>query len=505
MVMCLATLRTIITLSLFVGIISIPPIFLNMFFQRVIYATVVGIVSVVGGSLFIAFGVSLPMRKIAESLKEANELYVTNRIPLEVDRIAISQGEVSAIKLYNGDFSHYVVERHGGRKGTRKVNEEDTFEASSTVSCDFTEINYEPEHLGDDAGGLDGGFQKNKLTGEEAVENIARMRERIINQMTVCSIDTDLYRLQVAAKDMCEIYFSLLLQQAEEEKDNNRCHDNHSEDSYEEREGPEVVDKRDGVGDLALEAVVASLTHMEDGADHPLLEIPFYLARGKRFKGDKTTVCCYIESSKNANILVYEGIMELQTNTGLVTGPSAIDASEFLVFPPYFIFDNSRSTWREAIRMYWIDNSGRGNNEFKCDVQEVNFFEKRLAYGVKQSPIHPPHYTKNNSISSIIRTTRVSVNLILVPTKPMMLVMARCHIADSPDGTGLSQLSGVWAPALTCSINKVQCVVEKIFVKTIEPKRFWQLPSVEFVDLYGFSLENTHDVTIGELISERVR
>lgn len=186
----------------------------------------------------------------------------------------------------------------------------------------------------------------------------------------------------------------------------------------------------------------------------PPVTVP--LLRGSRFAGDSASVVFYITRSKNANVVVYDA------------QPGAPD--------------------REPVHPYWLDidpeyvakNRAKGKLD---DIEELNIVERKMAYGVTCTRVAPTDLTQE----------KIDVSFVALPTKRMHLVWRPNVLAPLPEGNPQPQAT----PILFVEIAGVMCVAHHAFVQSVEPKHFWNLPTVEFVDIFGVN-------QAGEMVTERL-
>ena len=168
--------------------------------------------------------------------------------------------------------------------------------------------------------------------------------------------------------------------------------------------------------------------------------------RGDRFTGDEAQIAMYIQRSKNQNVVCYRGMFD---STGAAFDPAApIDAYWLDIDPEYV----------EA-------NRKKGKMDDRC---ELNLVDRTMAYG--HSVAHPvvTEGTLTSFELTFVALSKRTMQLIAVPKK---------------DGSG-------YVAVILVEIGGVVSIVERIYVKSTEPKHFWNLPSVEYVELFGTELES---------------
>jgi hypothetical protein len=188
---------------------------------------------------------------------------------------------------------------------------------------------------------------------------------------------------------------------------------------------------------------VRSMHTAESDRSEPysLPELPF--RRSSRFEFDTPNICIYIERSKNANLVVYEGIF---------TKDGTLDPK--VPLHPYWL-DIDPGTRAEARKKGKMD-----------DRSELNYLEKKMAYGVSSK--------EQENTPGVF-----DVDFVAISNRALTL---RTH---TPSGL----------PIVVGPINGRDCIFEKIYVKSIE--RF-PMPKVEYVDLFGY------DASTMERVTERV-
>lgn len=178
-------------------------------------------------------------------------------------------------------------------------------------------------------------------------------------------------------------------------------------------------------------------------------------ARGRRFDDDKPTICLYIERSKNANIVVYEARIDGEGAAAKLQTPDALDAY-----------------WLDRDPEYQAKARAKGKND---DREDLNMLERNFAYGVSCDHVAPDQ--------------PVVVQFVAIAKRRMTL--------ELDDETKL--------PVVKCNLrpegcpDPLVCIVERVWVQSTEPKHFWQMPSVEYIDIHGYV------VATGEAVVERVK
>lgn len=292
------------------------------------------------------------------------------------------------------------------------------------------------------------------------------------------------------------------------------------------------------------------------GVLSPHLEVPFFLARGKRFAGDNGMVVFYITRSSDSYVVGYSATVEALTPKGTAMGDLAVELLRHNMTPPPLLFDPSRSV--EPLASHWYatggtqfhtaglgggpgrygSSSSASNSRSMAAVEEqhgnlsivggrdapeptpLNYFERRFWYGLRQSPLalcpctvddrvrgapSPSEMVRGAEEAAVRNCTRVSVSLTALRGRTYTLMMARCHLADTFAGDNCRAPGGVWAPVLVGHVNSILCIVESAHVCTKPPQRFWQMPTTESIEIKGLSLENRGgSICLGSWVAERV-
>lgn len=201
---------------------------------------------------------------------------------------------------------------------------------------------------------------------------------------------------------------------------------------------------------------------------------PVVKARGERFAGDKPSICMYIERSKNKNVVVYEAV------------PAASDASKVESIHPY---------WLDIDPDYVAKNRAKGKQD---DAEELNFIEKRMAYGVE---VHNPAHAHSHSHShghghshgaAPASDGKLVATFVALPKRPMSLYTADCRIL--PPGAAVTDASSLQLmnlPVMETMINGEPCIVQSIYVSSVEG---FLGPKVQYVELKGTRLADGTDV-----------
>lgn len=190
--------------------------------------------------------------------------------------------------------------------------------------------------------------------------------------------------------------------------------------------------------------------------------------RGGRFPGDSSRICLYITRSTNRNIVVYEA--KLQRALG--SRPPTLDPKKPL-----------HGYWLDIDPEYVSKNRAKGKLD---DREELNFIERKMAYGMEVKP-HPTE------------VGAFQVSFVALKKRPMTLRMGRARLitsasnnpdAQPPPAAGVPANEGALQvlPLLYVTIQGVECVCDNIYVSSTEPKHIWNWPTVEYVEISGRSV-----------------
>lgn len=164
--------------------------------------------------------------------------------------------------------------------------------------------------------------------------------------------------------------------------------------------------------------------------------------RGNRFSGDEHNIAMYIQRSKNQNVVCYRGTYA-DAAANVLDPKAPIDAY-----------------WLDIDPEYVKDNRAKGKMDDRC---ELNLIDRTMAYG---HSVENPVEVKGMAF--------YGVSFVSLSCRKMVLT------------TTLK--NGVATPVLLCKISNVVSVATRIWVQATEPKHFWNLPSVEYVEVFGFSV-----------------
>ena len=160
-------------------------------------------------------------------------------------------------------------------------------------------------------------------------------------------------------------------------------------------------------------------------------------ARGSRFDQDEADIALYIERSKNKNVVCYKGVHVNRASDALK--PDAPIDAYWLDIDPEYVKANRKN----------------GKMDDRC---ELNLIDRTVAYG----------HSVAAPVAHSAAVTSYEVSFVALSDRKMLLTSVA-------GGT----------PIILSKINGQDAVVTRIYVKATEPKHFWQMPSVEYVELHG--------------------
>jgi hypothetical protein len=182
--------------------------------------------------------------------------------------------------------------------------------------------------------------------------------------------------------------------------------------------------------------------------------------RGSRFRGDTVNTVMVIERNKNQNVVCYEAIT---------------DKKAALEKP------------KKALVGYWMDIDPEYVAKMRAkgvedDRAELSMIECKFAYGYECGPLK-----KVNDIPEDLpglSTEALSVSFVAISDRSMQL---RWRNSDG-------------APVLVTVLRAegkepTICILERVWVQSTEPKHFYNMPTVEYVDLFGTTVEGDEKVT----------
>lgn len=230
------------------------------------------------------------------------------------------------------------------------------------------------------------------------------------------------------------------------------------------------------------------------------------LPRGSRFEYDHRDTFIYIERSKNANVVTYTArFVDAATRKPVASGEkgACILDAKYPVHAEFVVLEPSHQE----------EHKSKG----KKNTRELNLIERKLAYGVSASPLPinklleemnaqakssnaPPldasqretvtrwHTLLNPHILKFVALPSIPFLLLCLP--PLPVDDAHTAHGDCPN----SDDGGTTCVVIALCEGEL-CVGNKVYVASVEPKHFYQLPTVEYIDLHSYSIRTGAEVT----------
>eukprot|EP00758_Cryptobia_borreli_P006688 Tbor_TRINITY_DN5189_c2_g4::TRINITY_DN5189_c2_g4_i2::g.25909::m.25909 len=221
-----------------------------------------------------------------------------------------------------------------------------------------------------------------------------------------------------------------------------------------------------------------------------------------RFIDDEYGIALFIERNKNKNVVCYKGVLHEK---------------------------NEKKDNKLSIDAYWLDidpayiaakvKKGKKNIIHRS---ELNFIERTMAYGVGVAGAFSNSHRKDlelavaaanagdsNTLGMSIKILSVPEAFTFVALPSRTLYMCFFEVSMPHDTSVILKL-----PIIFAMINGELGIAERIYVKAREPESFFQLPSVEYIDLVGWGLltesdsaSSVHcvDDAVPKVVSERIK
>ncbi|CAG9573407.1 conserved hypothetical protein [Leishmania major strain Friedlin] len=244
-----------------------------------------------------------------------------------------------------------------------------------------------------------------------------------------------------------------------------------------------------------------------------------------RFKADHHDICMYIERSKNENIVVYRAnLIDSKTGEPVESGAHQ-SACSFKAADPLHAY------WIKINPEHVARRRARGELEDAC---ELNMIERKLAYGCKAVVISKDRFFSEVLPDKVSRAAASkkkmeAIELLYDEVQPCVCNFAALsswpvwmlrlpplvegkdaaasvalhtdsETSPSPQGGGEAEEHALptmnTVVAMVTMIAGKLSVLQKVYVKSIEPKHFYQLPKVEHIEVHGTSLatgESTYE------------
>lgn len=275
--------------------------------------------------------------------------------------------------------------------------------------------------------------------------------------------------------------------------------------------------------------------------------------RGSRFNLDHHDMCLYIARSKNANVVVYQAKYKPEHSDNLGEGGENVNSgvrTECTLHPT----ETLHPMWIKLEPEHVARRRARGETDDRC---ELNMIEKKMAFGCSTSPLSFNAFCeaffaqvqeKKSSKSTVVDYSVEKANpkkltpeqeaaalnwwkafqphlvkFVAVPKCPVLMLSLKpvqAENAASPPaklyaGFDSTSSSSSWfsmgdsVPVLLTIIQGRVCILEHIYVASTEPKHFYQLPKVDYIDFFGYTVGESRDAQLqeddagGDLLEER--
>ncbi|KAF5219326.1 hypothetical protein ECC02_007662 [Trypanosoma cruzi] len=219
--------------------------------------------------------------------------------------------------------------------------------------------------------------------------------------------------------------------------------------------------------------------------------------RGNRFERDTPDTFLYIERSKNRNIVAYAArLLDAVTQKSVSSGAGRS-----------CIMDHSNPVHAYFIVLESAKFKENQENVVMSEIKELNFIERRLAYGCSAKPICR---TMSDSMKEGIgpwlkQFDTHALTYVALPGHPLLLLLlpplgggtensAEAEgTSQTNSGGGNEQEATDTLAVLLGFVGGVLSVLQRVYVCSVEPKHFYQLPTVKYIEFFGVSLESGSD------------
>ncbi|KPI84186.1 hypothetical protein ABL78_6760 [Leptomonas seymouri] len=240
----------------------------------------------------------------------------------------------------------------------------------------------------------------------------------------------------------------------------------------------------------------------------------------RRFNNDHHDTCMFIERSKNLNVVAYTAnLVDLKTGAAVASGEKKADLT-------FKASDPLHAYWIKIEPEHVARRRARGEME---DICELNMVERKLAFGCSANLLSKEKFfaevlTDKASRNAATAEERGAIEVLYdelhpclcrftaMPSWPVWMVRlpplmentaasvalldteddgvssSACASRDSNGGEALAFNMRSTVVAMLALINGELSVLQKVYVCSVEPKHFYQLPRVEYIDVYGTSL-----------------
>eukprot|EP00796_Vickermania_ingenoplastis_P010012 gene10012-6991_t len=258
-------------------------------------------------------------------------------------------------------------------------------------------------------------------------------------------------------------------------------------------------------------------------------------ARGNRFNLDHHDMCLYIRRSKNLNVVVYQAKYKSERSDNLGEGGEQVESgvrADCVLHPTQPL----HPLWIKLEPEHVARRRARGETDDRC---EISLVERKMAYGafcecffaevsgtlgdknikVKRANAKKLNAEQEQRALAWWKAFQPHyVKFVAVPSCPVLFislkpVSAADAAAPAPAACSSPTNRSYWfsmedsVPVLLTAVNGNVCVLDYIYVASTEPKHFYQLPKVDYIDFYGYTVgresENEEERHGGVLQEER--
>lgn len=255
------------------------------------------------------------------------------------------------------------------------------------------------------------------------------------------------------------------------------------------------------------------------------------LCRGRRFNSDHRDYCFYIQRSKNANVVVYQAHYKLTPSEKKTNQHTdyEFDATEAL-----------HPLWIKLEAEHVVRRRNRGEMEDTC---ELNVVERKLGYGCHSTALSFKAFfeiffaevtfpsSPNSSVGSkngsakVVKVKKISpeqeeearywweglqphkITFAGLGSRVMLLLLlpplhSDCEVGSPTVGSWFSERDPV--PVLLMQMEEKVCAMEHVFIESVEPKHFYQLPKVVYIDMFGLPVGEEEPAGEIQLVHERI-
>lgn len=241
-----------------------------------------------------------------------------------------------------------------------------------------------------------------------------------------------------------------------------------------------------------------------------------------RFKDDHHDTCMFIERSKNLNVVAYQAnLVDSKTGEAITSGAQ----KRHCTFKPT---DPLHAYWIKIEPEHVARRRARGETEDLC---ELNMVERKLAYGCnatlltkekfaaevlpdkaaraaateeERAAIDALHDALQPCLCKFVALSSWQVWMVRLPPLTEGGTSVATAALDTDDDASPASLrasreaeeqrddaafpAADTVVAMLAFVDGELSVLQKVYVSSIEPKHFYQLPRVEYIEVHGVSL-----------------